>query len=80
MTPYSYPKNVMVLDNYRLLIEFENDERRIFDVKPYLDDQFFAPLKNPGVFNTARVGPITIEWAFDIDICPEELYFKSIPA
>ena len=72
-----YPTEVKPLDNYRLLITFDNRERRIFDVTPYLSDSFFAPLSNPAIFTTARINPLTVEWAGGIDICPDELYYNS---
>jgi hypothetical protein len=35
-----YVKNVRALDDYQLALEFENDEQRIFDMKPYLNHSF----------------------------------------
>ena len=75
-----YPVDVKPLEKYRLLITFDNKERRIFDVAPYLDDKFFAPLRNPAVFKSVRISPISLEWSVGIDMCPDELYYNSIPA
>ena len=75
-----YPIEVKPLEQYKLLITFDNNERRIFDVSPYLNDSFFAPLRNRAVFNSVKTNPLTIEWAGGIDICPDELYFNSISA
>ena len=72
-----YPVGVKPLENYKLLITFDNREQRIFDVEPYLSDNFFAPLRNPSVFNTVKVSPISLEWTGGIDICPDELYYNS---
>jgi hypothetical protein len=72
-----YPVEVKPLDNYKLLILFDNKEKRIFDVAPYLSDSFFAPLKNPAVFKSVKISPISLEWAGGIDICPDELYYNS---
>lgn len=74
-----YPKKVKVLPNYKLCITFDNKEKRIFDVNPYLEDKYFAPLKDLDKFKTAKVNPITIEWDGEIDICPDELYYNSVP-
>jgi hypothetical protein len=74
-----YPIDVRPLERYRLLITFDNREKRIFDVAPYLDDSFFAPLKNPAVFQSVKISPISIGWAGGIDICPDELYYNSVP-
>lgn len=75
-----YPIEVRPLDNYKLLILFDNRENRIFDVAPYLNDSFFAPLKNPAVFKSVKVNPVSLEWAGGIDMCPDELYYNSVPA
>jgi hypothetical protein len=73
-----YPVSVTPLDDYKVSIIFDNDEKRIFDVKPYLEDRYYAPLKNPMVFRSVKINPITIEWLNDIDICPDELYYNSV--
>jgi len=75
-----YPVAVEPLKEYKLLITFDNKEKRIFDVTPYLSDSFFAPLKSLSIFNTVRVSPISLEWVGGIDICPDELYYNSEPA
>ena len=74
-----FPIAVVPLEKYRLLITFDNDEQRVFDVTPYLGDDFFSPLRNLSVFQTAKINPLTVEWAGGIDICPDELYVNSIP-
>ena len=74
-----FPKMVKPLDDYKLLIRFDNNEERIFDVKPYLEDDYFKPLKHKENFNTVKTNELTIEWIGDIDICPDELYHNSIP-
>ena len=74
-----YPIEVKPLEQYKLLITFDNKEQRIFDVTPYLNDNFFMPLRNPTIFRTAKINPITVEWMGGIDICPDELYYNSYP-
>jgi hypothetical protein len=78
METYS-PIKVKIFPDYKLCITFENKENRIFDMKPYLEDKYFAPLKDISKFKTARINPITIEWDGEIDICPDELYHNSVP-
>ena len=75
-----YPITVEPLKEYKLLITFDNNEKRIFDVKPYLNDSFFAPLKSLSVFNSVKISPISLEWAGGVDMCPDELYYNSKPA
>ena len=68
-------KAVVPQDDYRLLLTFENDEQRIFDMKPYLDyGTVFKALRDPNMFNTVRVCFKTVAWANNADIDPEILY------
>jgi len=72
-------KAVVPQKNYMLLLTFENDEQRIFDMKPYLDfGTVFRALKDPAMFNTVRVCFKTIAWANNADIDPEILYPNSL--
>jgi hypothetical protein len=73
----AYPIEVKPLDDYKLLLTFDNKEKKLFDVEPYLSDEFFAPLRNPALFKTVKISPISIEWTGGIDICPDELYYNS---
>ena len=71
-------KKVQPLDNYKLLLEFENDERKMFDVSPYLTMGKFVELKDIALFNSVKISFDTIEWANHLDLDPELLYRKSI--
>ena len=62
-----------------LALEFENGERRIFDMGPYLERKPFNRLKEGSVFESARVHLGTVEWAGHVDIAPETLYARSVP-
>jgi hypothetical protein len=70
---------VVPLADYRLLLTFGSGDRRVFDMRPYLDKGVFAELKTPGLFNTVRVCFDTIEWSNGADLCPEVLYSQSVP-
>jgi len=70
---------VIVQPDYCLLIIFSNDEKRLFDVKPYFDFKPFIELKNPILFNTVKPAGLSIEWLHGQDICPDDLYYQSIP-
>ena len=71
-------KAVKVLPEYKLLLIFDNDESKIFDVNPYLETGLFKQLKSDNNFSKVRVSFDTIEWDIGLDICPEVLYEKSI--
>lgn len=72
--------NVTPLENYMLLIEYDNSEKRIFDVKPYITGSWYGMLSDKAFFNTVRISGKTVEWADGQDIAPYELYELSIPA
>ena len=68
---------VEVCSDYHLLLTFDNGERRLFDMKPYLNYPVFQRLHNLGFFSLARVDYGTVTWPYDIDIAPETLYESS---
>ena len=71
-------KDVKVLSDYKLLIVFENNEKRMFDMKDYLNIGKFRELKNKDLFKRVRVSFDTIEWPNSLDIDPEFVYENSI--
>jgi len=75
-----HPVAVKPLHDYILSVTFSNGEHRYFDVKPYLDMPFFAPLKNTEQFRQVFVNGITVEWTNGRDIASHELYDDSVPA
>ncbi len=69
--------DVKPLENYLLLISFDNGEQKVFDVKPYLSHKAFELLKDKKIFDTVKIGGLSIEWCNGADICPDELYNNS---
>jgi len=63
-----------------LLLVFENQEKRLFDMTPYLDKKPFIKLKVSELFIKATVAYGTVVWPGNIDIAPETLwdYSKNI--
>ena len=74
---YLAVKDVKALDNYFLLLKFENEEEKLFDVKPYLEIGKFKELKNKNLFKSVKVCFDSIEWDNQLDLDPELLYHKS---
>ncbi|MBU1524023.1 MAG: DUF2442 domain-containing protein [Candidatus Omnitrophica bacterium] len=66
--------------NNTLLLVFENQEKRLFDMTPYLDKKPFIKLKVSELFIKATVAYGTVVWPGNIDIAPETLwdYSKNI--
>lgn len=71
---------VKTSQDFKLHLEFENGEMRIFDMAPYLDKKPFLHLKAFPMFAQAFVDYGTVVWPEYIDIAPETLYDRSIPA
>lgn len=70
---------VKPLPNYQLLVDFSNGERRMFDVSPYLSKGVFQQLRNPGVFEAARVVSGSLEWPGGIDLSYDTVYLEGTP-
>jgi len=70
-------KQVKPLDNYNLLLTFENGERKQFDMSPYLNIKIFQELKDEKLFRIVKTNFDTIEWDNEADIDPEILYKES---
>lgn len=60
-----------------LLLVFENQDKRIFDMTPYLDKKPFTKLKGSPLFMKATVVYGTVAWPGNIDIAPETLWEHS---
>ena len=74
-------RRVFPLSEYRLLLEFEEAQYRVVNVKPILDrGGVFRPLRDPDLFRTVRVGASgTVEWENGVDLDPDVLYAQSVP-
>lgn len=73
-------KEVKILENYQLLLTFNNGEKRIFDAKTLFKYEFYKRIKDIENFRTVKaVDGITIEWSTGEDVDPEKLYLNSTP-
>ena len=70
--------NVEPKEDFILKLYFENGEKKIFDLKPYLNIGLFAELKDIEIFNSAKVSFDTVMWDNELDIDPEMLYVESL--
>lgn len=68
---------VKPLDNYQILVTFQNGEKRIKDMKPYLEKGVFKKLKDEKFFKTVRVAYGTVSWEEEIDLCADSIYETS---
>lgn len=75
-------KSVSTIKNFHLLLEFENEEFRVIDLRPYLTNEgLMIDLLNPNYFRQVAVDDElrTIVWPNGMDFCPDVLYDKSVP-
>lgn len=68
---------VKPIDNYRLMIKFDNGEVKIFDVKPYIKGAWYGELNDKKYFQSVRLDGFTVVWPNGQDLCPDELYYSS---
>ena len=74
-----YPKvlSVKAIEDYKLILIFENQEVKCFDVKPYIKGKWFGELKDVNLFRCVKPNGNTIEWINGQDIAPHDLYENS---
>ncbi len=63
--------------DFTLEVKFTNSERKIFDVKPYLDVGIFKELKNRELFFSVKVENGTVSWTNGQDFCPDTIYLDG---
>lgn len=70
-------KTVKPKKEYKLYLEFDNGEVKVFDVKPFLSKGIFKELQNPEIFNSVQVNDGSVQWSNEADFCPDTLYLES---
>ncbi|MBP8130791.1 MAG: DUF2442 domain-containing protein [Candidatus Hydrogenedentes bacterium] len=69
------------LQDFRVLVTFENNSQREIDLEPYLHGPVFEPLRNdPALFRAVTVRGRTVAWENGADIDPDVLYYGLTPA
>jgi len=65
-----------VIDDQTLLIAFDNRQKKKYDLTRLLDQEMFAPLKNPALLKAIQVeqGGYAVVWDENIDISEYELW------
>ena len=69
------------INEHTLLVEFDNQQKRHYDVTPLFSKDLFAPLKNVALFKSVKVdvGGYAVVWNEDIDISEYELWRNGLP-
>ena len=68
---------VQAKPDFNMIIEFENGEQKLFDMRPYVDQKPWIRLKEGDTFLKAYVLNGTVAWPGNLDIDPETLYERS---
>jgi hypothetical protein len=71
--------DVKPIGNHMLLLYFDNKEKRILYMKPFLSDPFWASIASEPLFNTAKADGTSISWCNGVDLSPEDAYSFSKP-
>lgn len=61
-------------NGYKLAVTFENGEKRLFDVTPFLEKGVFSELKDINYFKKVKVAFGAIEWPHEQDFSKDTLY------
>ena len=69
---------VIPRDNYLLHVFAEDGTSGLFDVKPYLDSEAFAPLKDKSAFTRIFNGKYFIEWDCGADISADTIQARWV--
>lgn len=69
---------VSTTENFEIIITYEGNLVRIFDVKPLLQKGIFSELKDIEQFKKIKISFDTVEWSNGMDIDPDDLYQYSV--
>ncbi|MDY0374921.1 MAG: DUF2442 domain-containing protein [Desulfobacterium sp.] len=69
-------KSARAIDSHTLLVEFDNSQKKKYDIRPLLNKEMFSLLKNQAFFKAVQVdaGGYAVVWNSDIDISEHELW------
>ena len=66
-------KEIIALDQHRLLVVAEDGRRGEFDVSPYIQSEAFAPLTDPTEFRKVTNGRYFVEWDCGADLSADTI-------
>lgn len=68
---------VQALNNYQLMLTFEDGVKKLYDMKPKLYG-VFEPLRDIEKFKEVYIEDGTVKWTGDLDLCPGSLYENAV--
>jgi len=70
---------VRALNKYYIYLKFETGEEKVYDMTACINEiKYYNKLKIRKYFENVRPRGCTVEWEEGEDVCPENLYYKSI--
>jgi hypothetical protein len=74
-------KSASPIDDHTLMVVFDNNHKRKYDIQPLLSISMFEPLKNPAFFKAFNIdnGGYAITWNENIDLSEYELWSHGQP-
>jgi hypothetical protein len=76
---YSSIIKVTPIEDFSIIVVFNDGQTRALDMKPFLDFGIFRRIKKPEDFNRVHVAFDTAMWDCGADLDPEFVMTKSIP-
>ncbi|MCI0393720.1 MAG: DUF2442 domain-containing protein [Chloroflexi bacterium] len=74
-------RRAIPLEEFQILLEFEDGTKKEVDLEPFLRGPIFEPIRqNIAMFRDIRIEGGTIAWANGADIDPDVLYYDLKPA
>ncbi len=70
--------SVKPMPDFQIDLQYQNGERRLFDVRPLLAMKPWNRIAKPEIFSLVKVEYGTVVWPGEIDIAPETLYDDSV--
>ena len=72
--------DIEIVENYKIKLNYETGEVKLFDVLPYINGTWYRELENEKYFSTIHIvsNGKGIEWEHGQDIAPHELYEMGI--
>lgn len=73
--------SVIPKPDFFLEVEFDNGEKRVFDLKPYLRGSLFEPLTDESLFRAVEIEEDFggLVWPTGADLCPDMVYMNAVP-
>ena len=78
MEAFEHVKEAIPQDDYKIAVIFNGGKRGVFDCTRYLDDPFWAMLKDKNFFRQVTLDHGVLTWPNGVDIAPEEVWEDSI--